>query len=399
MKKTIIFMMVCSSIFFLYSRFNFVAATDSSDKLTTGTYFSGYARWAKEFQDYSDDTIRQHLLAQSNAFHKSGASFAREDFAWATIEKSKGNFDWWATDIAMEHYNHKDNILVILSATPQWASSAPQGTSPGDIPKYPAKDINDWKNYVRQVVSRYKDKIKYWEIWNEADLPREFFYPKPGLSKEESYYELYKAAYETIKGIDPVLQVLTNGFGTWNITGDPNQPAIGDLMVKYIINHGGPYFDIFNIHVYSRDNPQEEIIKVKNLLNQFPAAANKPIWVTETNPMEYLKYNSQTGGNTVNNAAKYMEWWLTQQLEAGADRLFWFTILNWHCDEDCSDFQTAGLITIKGFNYQLTWYKLTKLIKGFLPVLKAYGTNFQEDDYNNDGKVNGIDFGKIKLLL
>jgi hypothetical protein len=58
-------------------------------------------------------------------------------------------------------------------------------------------NINDWKDYVRAMVSHYKDRIKYWEIWNE-----------PGMPDPAHYFRLVKEAFLIIKKEDPEATVI-----------------------------------------------------------------------------------------------------------------------------------------------------------------------------------------------
>ncbi|MBN2301365.1 MAG: hypothetical protein JXN60_02485, partial [Lentisphaerae bacterium] len=54
----------------------------------------------------------------------------------------------------------------------------------------------DWENYVYQVVKRYKNRIKYWEVWNEPyDLPAEY------------YFDLCKRTYTAAKKAWPEVQI------------------------------------------------------------------------------------------------------------------------------------------------------------------------------------------------
>lgn len=359
----------------------------NSQNTSVGTYFSGYARWAKSTGWWTDEQISLSIDSQAAAFHSVGAKWAREDMPWFSIEKTQGVFDWGmtggATDMAISKYNTDDSTIAILEQTPGWASSDPNGANDH---RYPDSDPNlsRWIRYISETVGRYKNKVKYWEIWNEADIsqdpqnPSTTFIPKPGQTVQQSYFNLLKAAYTTIKNVDPSAKVLINAFGSWNISGSLNNPLIGDSMVNYIMNQphqmgdGWPYFDIFNIHVYSQGDPAVEIQRTKTLLSHWPQTTNMPIWITETNPMNYLKSPPQPGlptpppgGNTVDNASAVMSWWLNRQMNEGVDKILWFTLLNWQCDQgapDCTNFITAGLNKILDFSNQSTWYTMRELL-------------------------------------
>lgn len=292
----------------------------NADRIGSETGFINHVNWMKSLTPVPPDTeIKNNLLVQAKAFHDIGLRWARDNFEWRQIEKTKGNFNWDLTDLGISFYDSGDNITGILIYTPDWASSAPPNTQSEDMKKYPAADMGDWENFVQQTVSRYKNKVHYWEIWNEAETGPGFFMPKPGKSFEESYYEVYKSAYKAIKLADPTAMILTNGFGSWEISGtgpkDANSWLSGDRMINYIVQQDGPYFDILNIHIYSREDPAEEVLRARQQLKNYSQLSAKPIWVTETNPVEYLKQPGRDG-NTIESVTKIMEWWLNQQLQA-----------------------------------------------------------------------------------
>lgn len=427
-------------LLFLHSFLSPTLATNSTNNQNTsvGTYFSGNARWAKSTGWWSDAQIIQSITTQANVFHSVGAKWAREDFPWYSVESTHGVFDWsingLSSDIALSMYNSGDNIMVILGRTPPWATSSPLGSSDPNASKYPDNDpnLNNWKNYITQVVNKYKNQVKYWEIWNEADIsqdpqdPGNTFLPKPGQTVQQSYYYVLKAAYTTIKSLDPNAKVLTNAFGSWDFSGNLSSPLIGDTMIQYIMNNGGPYFDILNIHVYSDRDPGTEIQKARNLLNNWPLTANLPIWVSETNPGHYLESTPPPGGatpppggNTVNNASTVMPWWFNQQLNAGATKILWYTLLNWQCDPgpSCPNYSTAGLARATDSATQVTFNTMKNLIATPTPqpgdlngdgivnyadakiLISRFLSSDNSADLNHDGKVNSIDYGIIKRIF
>lgn len=72
---------------------------------------------------------------------------------------------------------------------------------------YYSVDFNPWENYVRNMVQRFKDRVKHWEIWNEPDGGGDFF-----ASPLSIWAELVKSAYKVIKEEDPQAKVITGGL-------------------------------------------------------------------------------------------------------------------------------------------------------------------------------------------
>lgn len=115
-------------------------------------------------------------------------NWIREEFVWKQIEPKKGRFDWAFYDKAFERLTNSDiNILGIIDYSAPWATEDP---GRADADKY-MPNISDWRDYVGRIVDRYGDKVKYWQIWNEPNLPI-FFKPEPNSAK---YLELLKKCF------------------------------------------------------------------------------------------------------------------------------------------------------------------------------------------------------------
>lgn len=126
---------------------------------------------------------------------------------WTSVEKQKGQFTFDDAPVS-DAVKRGFSILGVLEATPSWASSAPAGTREDDFyahRAYPARDIKDWENYVAATVGHFKDRIKYWEVWNEADV-NSFWTGAP-----EQYAGYVRVAYEAAKRADPDCIIMGGG--------------------------------------------------------------------------------------------------------------------------------------------------------------------------------------------
>lgn len=118
-------------------------------------------------------------------------------FLWRTVEPEKGKWLFDEADKAVAyHEKYGIEILGILAAAPEWATGPPNFEAwPGKLPG--SDHFEDWANYVSKLVSRYKGRIKYWEVWNEPyGLPADF------------YFELVKKAYVAAKRARPGVQIV-----------------------------------------------------------------------------------------------------------------------------------------------------------------------------------------------
>ena len=202
------------------------------------------------------------LPTNLQVMRKAGIRWARADFSWSSIERGKGNWYFEHLDRVLNEADKAGiTVLPILNYDVPWAS-----------PAY--KHLDEWSEYVRRVVTRYKDRVRYWEVWNEENL-RGFWRDDP---TGESYTILLKRTFEIIKGIDPDLQVVYGG-----LAGVPANYYEDSLKAG-----AGKYFDIMNIHPYrgglistaSMKAFERDIKKFKELTKQY-TGDDRPLWITE----------------------------------------------------------------------------------------------------------------------
>ena len=194
-------------------------------------------------------------------------------------ERDRWNFDRLDALVKLADQQNIDTILV-LGQTPSWASVRPEEPSPYGKPGLPAEPANleDWTAYVRTVVSRYRGRIDYYELWNEANF--RWFY----TGDVPTMVELAAAAYTTIKDIDPNAGVISPS----TIAGDYKSLERGGAswLEEYFALGGDRYTDIVGAHFYlPRDLPPEFIAPQIEDIQQVMAASgqsHKPLWNTET---------------------------------------------------------------------------------------------------------------------
>ncbi len=128
----------------------------------------------------------------------------------------------------------------------------------------------DAETYVKDFVTRYKDRIKVWEVGNE------------GINSPDRFVTI-KHTYGWVKEADPeALVMITSVAGT-----DDKQFQSGIDKMDEMLEQGiGDYFDIGNFHYYGVIGSDFE----GQLEGAYDAYAgvlakhghSKPIWVTET---------------------------------------------------------------------------------------------------------------------
>jgi GH35 family endo-1,4-beta-xylanase len=229
---------------------------------------------------------------------------------WPDLEPSKGQ---WQFDTLDKYVTlaeqHNTQILLPLAVTPQWASARPNVKSGWQKPGFAAepKDMNDWRSYVRQVVSRYKGRIVAYEIWNEPNLQQYW------IGNTDQLVAMTKDAHDIISSIDPAAILVSPSATT--IRG-------GILWLADFLNKGGGrYVDVIGYHFYVFPQPPEAILplieKVKQTLKD-NGAGNKPIWDTELGWAEPKPFPSNE------LAAAYLARSFILSWAAGIQRVYWY---------------------------------------------------------------------------
>jgi hypothetical protein len=230
---------------------------------------------------------------------------------WAHLEPQKGKWDFRTLDDSVElAQRHGVEILYTLGIAPKWAAARPNdGSAYGDGPTASEpKNIEDWRNYIKTVATRYKGKIRYYEIWNEPNL-KHFFSGTP-----EQMVTLAREAYTVLKEIDPSIQVVSPGvfsdYGGWN------------WLDEYLGKGGKTYADIIGAHFYANKTPEETlslIHEVQKVMEKH-GLAQKPLWNTETgfgNKQERTYFSEEDSMAYV--AKSYILNWA-----AGIERFYWY---------------------------------------------------------------------------
>ncbi len=303
-----------------------------------------------------------------------GSRWDRFDFSWPKLEPADNS---WSSDV-LDGYDtlvndlHDAgivNIVGILQMTPQWAATqcalgrnlmalqqsgdwyppvprtslvapngmphvvAPQDTwndwwvrtpPSGLYNSWTVGNFNDnqWAEFVYTIVSRYRDQVKYWEMWNEAEW--NLFW----CGSERDYAQLLKVGYQATKAACPDCTVLFAGLHYW---ADPTffervLDIINDDPTAPTSNY---FFDAMSVHLYSRSSTTYDVVHaIRNRMKAY--VSDHPIWLTETgvpvwgDPQAYnLKYDYAA---TQDEAAAYVIQSYANAWASGVERYFFFRV-------------------------------------------------------------------------
>ena len=193
--------------------------------------------------------------------HAAGIRCARADFRWGSIEPKPGQWDFSQSDRLVELAEKNSvTLLPVLSQNDDYLPTV--------------EHLGEWTEYIRRTVTRYQDKIRCWEIVNETNLAM----LHDGDLPPEEYAVMIRAAYETIKAIDPDLVVVHGGLA--------GAPA--GYIERELKAGAAGFFDVMNIHTYrggmkfgkSVEWFTGDIIRIFDLMKRY-GLDDVPIWITE----------------------------------------------------------------------------------------------------------------------
>ncbi|MBI4671692.1 MAG: beta-galactosidase [Chloroflexi bacterium] len=204
---------------------------------------------AQVFMWWRPETAERDLELARGA----GLTFVKQTFAWRDIEgAAKGAFDWSRADAAVQLARAKGLKLVArLDNAPDWA--APGCYDAAQKTMGPARNLQDWVDFVGAFAARYRGQIHAYEIWNEPNLAREWCGRQPDPA---AYAAMLRASYQTLKAVDPDALVISAGMSptTQNNAGAmPDAQFIERLYDAMQSDELGPhnsdgYFDALGVH-------------------------------------------------------------------------------------------------------------------------------------------------------
>lgn len=230
--------------------------------------------------------------------------------AWPWLEPKKGEWNFEVLDNAVALAEEQGvEVLLPLALTPTWASARPTERStygPGLAAE--PKKMEDWRNYVRTVATRYKGRIRYYELWNEPN--RKGVY----TGSLEDLLRLFQEAYQILKEVDPLNVVV--GPATSNDRFDGVS-----WLDQYLESGGGNYTDVISYHFYVGAHlPPEEMVKLIHRVQDVKAKygyQDKPLWNTEAGWPHGKTFSDDEAAAYV--ARAYILNWA-----AGISRFYWY---------------------------------------------------------------------------
>ncbi len=248
-----------------------------------------------------DPAVRERAVRMARA---AGFHWLRQEFPWEDIEiHGKGDFQDRRHEpyrSAWEKYDHivdlaekyDMELIVRVSNPPAWSRA--QGNEVGSYA--PPDNYQDFADFVYALVSRYKGRVRYYQLWNEPNI-----YPEWGnyAISPEDYARLLCLAADAARRADPNV-VIINGAMASTIVLDPAAEPPGNALNDFLFMQrlydagAADCFDIVAMQGYGlwsgptdrRMNPRVLNFSRPLFMRDLMVAngdAHKPIWISEMN--------------------------------------------------------------------------------------------------------------------
>lgn len=255
------------------------------------------AEWSGEFPRFNP------LLADA------GVRWLRYFPEWHTIQPRQGEWNWEPADrLVADARANGIQLAGVFAYFARWAS-ADGGTRKG-----PVKDPQYWRDYVKATMSRYRNDIRHWEVWNEFNGS---FYQ--GIDKPREYADLTVAAYEEAKRIDPGILI---GMSVANF-----DVGFLDATIKA---GAADHFDYVCVHPYENlgavmsGGAESGYLSLAGSLRRMLRANGQrealPLWITETGVQSTIEPDPERDAKQAEALVKVYILSMAQ----GFERVFWF---------------------------------------------------------------------------
>jgi hypothetical protein len=240
-------------------------------------------------QEVDESAIRRSM----EMIRAAGFRWIRQQFAWYEIERpakgqyvdsASGRSSWEKYDRIIrlaEEYGL--DVLARIDTVPDWAR--PEGSTF----THPPTDLNDYGDFVQTLVSRYRGRVGYVQLWNEPNLTFEWGNQNVRAS---DFVPLLQVGYLAAKRANPQVTVISAALAPTIDRGPANRNDVLYLQEMYAAGAKG-YFDVMSTMAYGlTSGPDDRRVDAfwqvnfsRSLLLRRVMVENgdsdKPIWFSE----------------------------------------------------------------------------------------------------------------------
>lgn len=200
---------------------------------------------------------------------KLGVYSVRIQSGWARNEPEEGVYDFAALDEEIDELLRRGILpwLCLCYGHPMYYegdAGALRAGGIGHVPIHTEKERAAWQNYVKQVVTRYRGRIRRYEVWNEPDVSVFFLGEKDWV---KSYLEMLRLTVPVIRQADPdavVIACTGNNRGLLPLL----EGGMGELVDEYSFHNYSAFPDEQDLqaraaigHIRDRYAPHMKLIR------------------------------------------------------------------------------------------------------------------------------------------
>jgi hypothetical protein len=178
------------------------------------------------------------------AVRQLGGGFTKVNLTWGQLEPQEGQYDWELLDAYLDQLSSPDEgLLAILSSSP-WGTRVPAWF----LPPSPARDLDHYHRFVRDLVTHARGRVRYFQGDSEANNP--IFW----AGTKDEYLAQLRVFSVAVREADPQARVVLGGSdGLFDPSGAdpmPGQQASLDLL-DMLLTAGRNLFDVVDLHLYA----------------------------------------------------------------------------------------------------------------------------------------------------
>ena len=219
-----------------------------------------------------------------------GAGLTKVYLFWQQVEPEKGRFDWSAADAYVDQLQSPEEGLIAIFSSSLWGAKKPSAL----LPPSPAKNLDDYHEFIHALVRRYRGRVRYWQNDSEPNNPVYW------SGSAEEFVAQLRVFARAVRAADPEAVVVAGGYdGLFvppGLTPRPGQRATpfprqeeGLAFFDLVLQAGADSFDCFDLRLYG--DPYTIAARVDYIRGRMAVfACPKPIVCTEYGGPNFFEF-------------------------------------------------------------------------------------------------------------
>ncbi len=224
--------------------------TKSTDEIHGSNWLIGCETLDRDYADY--DEYKKYLKPL-------GIKILRLQGGWAKTEKKRGVYDWKWLDHIIDDAVSRGLRPWLQTGYGNSVYPGAGGENLGAGMPLSEEGSAAFERWVTAMVTRYRDKVTDWEVWNEPN------FADNSVNTPEITADFNIRTAKIIRNIQPNAQISCLSLGHFNM-------AFVEGFFKYLSAHDGvKYFDNVTYHdyAYNPDGNRLNVYRLKEIVNKY----------------------------------------------------------------------------------------------------------------------------------